>query len=591
MGPEVHSEKVSIIGTGNFGRALGKRLINTGYFVTFGSRKPEVRKVSSLKAFISSLATVASIEDAIRASDVVFLCIAATNFEEFTLRYRRVLLGKILIDVSKGVKHFHPRTSNAETLQGLLPEAKVVKAFNGVSAYAMDVGFVINSREVPVASDSNLARAVVMEICRGIGFRPHDAGMLVTSRRIEKNANLFFPQWIAPVVTAVCVYLLWWIYVVYIYFIKEVVFTWEQIFVKVSNEPLCMTAITMLALTYLPGCLAAIHQLVYDTKYRKFPSWLHSWLKTRKHLGLISFILACMHASISTLILSPTYFRSWFITIENTTNQSTVEIWMNWKGELSCLIGVLALFTLSILAVTSLPSVADSLNWKEWKFLQTKLGFLSMLLAVGHVWVMGVPSWMNYESWTELLTSTTFASSVLPLTVVMLRVVQWLPFIGHRLRQIRQGDCDDAPHLTLVTTQSSSGPISQGASVMSSDKNADQAIVPAGKHEPSASGQSAVKSCAKEASEGISGKDNRSSRKEDAREIKDRKRISREAMAATARARSMREENERLLRRIIEEPESRTRQHTRSTARTEVTSKLINDVGDSDSSEELVSRV
>lgn len=35
-------------------------------------------------------------------------------------------------------------------------------------------------------------------------------------------------------------------------------------------------------------------------------------------------------------------------------------------------LGVLALGTLSLLAVTSLPSIANSLNWREFSFVQVK---------------------------------------------------------------------------------------------------------------------------------------------------------------------------------------------------------------------------
>lgn len=35
-------------------------------------------------------------------------------------------------------------------------------------------------------------------------------------------------------------------------------------------------------------------------------------------------------------------------------------------------LGVLALGTLSLLAVTSLPSIANSLNWREFTFVQVK---------------------------------------------------------------------------------------------------------------------------------------------------------------------------------------------------------------------------
>lgn len=43
-----------------------------------------------------------------------------------------------------------------------------------------------------------------------------------------------------------------------------------------------------------------------------------------------------------------------------------------WRMEIYLSLGVLALGTLSLLAVTSLPSIANSLNWREFSFVQVK---------------------------------------------------------------------------------------------------------------------------------------------------------------------------------------------------------------------------
>lgn len=47
--------------------------------------------------------------------------------------------------------------------------------------------------------------------------------------------------------------------------------------------------------------------------------------------------------------------------------------------------GVLALGTLSLLAVTSLPSIANSLNWKEFSFVQVKQISLERQLRASRV--------------------------------------------------------------------------------------------------------------------------------------------------------------------------------------------------------------
>ena len=61
------------------------------------------------------------------------------------------------------------------------------------------------------------------------------------------------------------------------------------------NWYLAQHALTMLALCYLPGCLAGYIQLYRGTKYSKFPKFLDRWLKMRKQLGLLMLLSASLH--------------------------------------------------------------------------------------------------------------------------------------------------------------------------------------------------------------------------------------------------------------------------------------------------------
>ena len=53
-------------------------------------------------------------------------------------------------------------------------------------------------------------------------------------------------------------------------------------------------------------------------------------------------------------------------------------------GESSLLLGVTAFATFLILGVTSLPSVAASLSWKEWNFIQSTVGYVALAMATAH---------------------------------------------------------------------------------------------------------------------------------------------------------------------------------------------------------------
>jgi len=62
--------------------------------------------------------------------------------------------------------------------------------------------------------------------------------------------------------------------------------------------------------------------------------------------------------------------------------------WMVWKGELACLLGLLALLLLIIVGLASIPSISTSLNWAEWRLIQSRIGVLALFLAVAHLTAM-----------------------------------------------------------------------------------------------------------------------------------------------------------------------------------------------------------
>jgi hypothetical protein len=60
-------------------------------------------------------------------------------------------------------------------------------------------------------------------------------------------------------------------------------------------------------------------------------------------------------------------------------------------------LGVLSFALSIILGITSLPSVTAVLTWKEFAFVQSKLGWISLLLACAHDMFYGWP-YMNSPS-------------------------------------------------------------------------------------------------------------------------------------------------------------------------------------------------
>ena len=443
MDTEYKRQLIGIIGTGNFAQAFAARLLQNGYSVIIGSRNPSECSFSSEIDCWCNV-DIVSIEKCITQSNVIVVAMHHKHFSDTLSPFANILAGKICIDVSNR-KHLSKGKSNAEQLQKILSHSYVVKSFNVISAYEMESQTSGGGKNVYIASDSTSARNTAMELSRDLGFTPKDYGVLRNARKIEQLPLQLFPEWKRPIGFTLFVFIMWYLYAIFIYFVEKTSYSWEQIFVKVTNKPLCMTAITVLACTYLPSSLATFFQIYNGSKHIRFPKWLDLWLRTRKQLGLVAFCLTCIHVIMSVLIMSPTYLKSWYHNTEIIIPQNMtrdlrfpMRTWMTWKGEAACLVGIIAFVGMCVLALTSIRSVGDHLNWREWRFIQSKLGHTVLFLSLCHVIVMGAPGWIK-NGHMKTIRSITFLSSILPIITLLLKIVCCLPMINCYVSKIRLG--------------------------------------------------------------------------------------------------------------------------------------------------------
>jgi len=181
--------KVAIIGAGNVGKALATSITSAGHDVTLTSKHPEHAEAAARESGATSAATnVAAVTDA----DIVILAVPyAGAGAEVASEIRDEVAGKTIIDVTNPIKPDFSGlatdgSSAAEEFQKLLPEAKVVKAFNTIFASNQ----ANPSREVDgfVAADDEGAKQQVISLVESIGFSPLDVGPLSASRFLEGMA-------------------------------------------------------------------------------------------------------------------------------------------------------------------------------------------------------------------------------------------------------------------------------------------------------------------------------------------------------------------------------------------------------------------
>ncbi|KAL1006711.1 hypothetical protein UPYG_G00075760 [Umbra pygmaea] len=443
---------VAVLGSGDFSKCLTIRLLRCGFHVVVGSRQPK-----RAAEFFPHVVDVTHHEDAVGKAAVVFLAIRREHYSVLW-DLKHLLDGKILVDVSNNRRVNQYPESNAEYLASLLPDSTVVKGFNVISAWAMQSGPKDASRQpcwdscytyskVYICSNSVEGRQQIMELTRQLNFIPVDMGALSSSREIENMPLRLFPDWKGPVLAAVALSIFFFVYS----FIRDIIHPYVKsnqsdfykIPIEMVNRTLPTVAITLLALVYLAGQLAAVHQLYYGTKYRRFPHWLEGWLQSRKQLGLLSFFLGCVHVLYSLclpmrrseryLLLNMAY-QQFHANVENSWNEEEV-----WRVEMYVSFGIMSLGLLSLLAITSLPSVNSALNWREFSFIQSTLGYIALLIATFHALLFGWKKAFEEDAYRFYLPPNFVVALALPVCVILGKVFLLTPCVGRRLHRIKRG--------------------------------------------------------------------------------------------------------------------------------------------------------
>lgn len=440
----VAKEKIAVIGSGDFGRALAGRLSGAGYEVVIGSRNPNRNR-----EIIPERIPVKPTEEAIQDIDIVIVAVPRDCYQNLPLSQ---LTGKILVDVSnRTTRKNKTNMSHAEYLACMVPDARVVKAFNVLSAYALEnTAIGRGNKEVYISGNDKEARESISSITRAAGFTPVDMGGLVAARLIEDIPVMTFPAWKTPLIISCSLFFVLYL----ITFLKFQVCwpltwygkwdLWKHVPMDNVNKTLAVHALVMLAACYTPGVLAGWIQLARGTKYSSFPRWLDSWLKMRKQLGLLMFFAASVHACLSLAYMSPRYndlafgYADKFQINENTTMKVYGSNKMHWRGECFLMAGVFGFSLVGLLAISSLPSVSSALSWREFTIIQSGLGWTSLVLLCAHDMFYGWP-YLGTAGLSCYVPSSFQYALYLPFLTIFLKLPLMIPPFSSSLTKIREG--------------------------------------------------------------------------------------------------------------------------------------------------------
>ncbi|WP_029662898.1 NADPH-dependent F420 reductase [Cellulomonas sp. KRMCY2] len=179
---------VTIIGAGSIGQAVAGIAVASGHAVQILARDAG----KAAQAAASSGAASGTIGDPI-AGDVVVLAVPYPAVGEVLGVYAGTLAGKVLVDVTNPLDFstfdslvVPADGSAAAVIQALVPEARVVKAFNTTFAATLATRAVGGTTTtVLIAGDDADAKTAVAAVVEGGGLIAVDAGSLRRARELE----------------------------------------------------------------------------------------------------------------------------------------------------------------------------------------------------------------------------------------------------------------------------------------------------------------------------------------------------------------------------------------------------------------------
>ncbi len=178
---------IGIIGAGNVGGSLGKALAAKGHQVRFGVR--DVEKAKPLVDEIGANASVGSIAEAVRFSEVVVLAVRPDGLQEIVAQGGD-WSGKVVIDAMN--RFSGSAESLGEEVARLIPDANVVKALNTIGAeHYGQPQFGGQKATMFICGDDVKAKSVAARLAEELGFEVVDAGKMSDVRMLEELARLW----------------------------------------------------------------------------------------------------------------------------------------------------------------------------------------------------------------------------------------------------------------------------------------------------------------------------------------------------------------------------------------------------------------
>jgi len=196
--------KIGIIGSGIVGQVLAKGFKSEGHEVVVGTRNPDKEELKNFKIENHSIG-IATFEESTLNAELLVLATAGNVVEEaIRMAGLHNFKGKVVIDATNpidphnppvnGVLRFYTEANSSllERIQKLIPDAKLVKAFNSVgNAVMYKPNLVEGTPTMFICGNDDEAKKIVTRILVSFGWESEDMGKAEAAGAIESLCILW----------------------------------------------------------------------------------------------------------------------------------------------------------------------------------------------------------------------------------------------------------------------------------------------------------------------------------------------------------------------------------------------------------------
>lgn len=189
--------KIGIIGSGIVGRVLAKAFLNEGHGVMLGTRNITKDEVVKWKEQ-NERGLLGSFQETAQFGEIIVLAVSGLAVEDaIHLAGKEHLSNKVIIDTTNPIAAVPPENgvlkyfttledSLMERIQKILPDAKVVKAFNSAgNAFMYKPKFKGHIPTMFICGNDDDAKKTVTTILTSFGWETEDMGKVEAARAIE----------------------------------------------------------------------------------------------------------------------------------------------------------------------------------------------------------------------------------------------------------------------------------------------------------------------------------------------------------------------------------------------------------------------